>query len=64
LKHERAKEVRRIRKLGVWGCGIAKDGVSIYESFTWGFVGDDFISSGYDSELIETLREMLDNPAK
>lgn len=55
LKKERAKEVRRIREKGVWGCGLALNGVPLYGSFVWGFVGDDYIGSGYDQEIIAVL---------
>ncbi len=55
LKKEETAEKRRINKLGVWGCGLALDDKPVYDTFIWGFVGDDFIGSGHDSGLLELL---------
>lgn len=58
LKREKLVEVRRIHNEGVWGCGLALNGVPDYTTFIWGFVGDDFIGSGYDAELLAALEEI------
>lgn len=55
LKREKAKELRRIREKGVWGFGLALNGEPLYGSFVWGFVGDDFLGSGHDNELLQML---------
>jgi len=55
LLADKLKEKTRIRKQGAWGCGIALNGEPIYETFIWGFVGDDYIGSGYDIDHITEL---------
>lgn len=59
LKRQEKAEVARIKKHGVWGCGLMRKGERPdYDTFIWGFVGDDFIGSGYDTELIELLNQL------
>lgn len=57
LKREEKAYKARIRKEGVWGVGLAVRGAPLWETIIWGFVGDDFIESGYDLDLIKTLSE-------
>lgn len=61
LARERAEFVDRVNRDGVWGhiaqsrcpcCGQWRDHDSI-----WGFVGDDFDGSGYDTNLMQSAIE-------
>lgn len=56
-KQERAFK-KRIRNEGVWGCGLAKPSAPDYTTFVWGLVGMDYLGSGYDRELLESMREL------
>lgn len=57
LKSEQRAFRNRIRDEGVFGIGIAVEGKPKYESFVWGFVGEDAIGSGYDTTLLTMMRE-------
>lgn len=57
LKREKEAFVRRVKKEGVYGCGLALNGDLIHAFMVWGFVGNDYLGSGYDSEH---LSELLD----
>lgn len=57
LKREKEAFRRRVKKEGVYGCGLALNGVQLFDHTVWGFVGDDYLGSGYDSEH---LSELLD----
>lgn len=57
LKREKEAFRRRVKKEGVYGCGLALNGVQLFDYMIWGFVGNDYLGSGYDSDH---LSELLD----
>lgn len=57
VKKEQRAFRRRIHEEGVYGAGIAIEGQPKYESFVWGFVGEDAIGSGYDTTLLSMMKD-------
>lgn len=63
LERERKQEIQRINDYGVWGivgeykcecCGQWTQADSV-----WGFVGDDWTDSGYDSDVMQATLDEL-----
>jgi len=59
LMAEKRKFLDRVRHESVFGCGLALNGEPIFEHMIWGFVGDDYIGSGYDTEALDYLVEIV-----
>lgn len=62
LERERQAEIDRIERDGVWGY-VAEywDGDQWeHADSIWGFIGGDFDSSGYDTDLMESALDALD----
>ena len=57
LKREKEAFRRRVKKEGVYGCGLALNGVQLFDHMVWGFVGNDYLGSGHDSEHLSELLE-------
>ena len=52
LKKEKKEYIARIESEGIFGIGLIVNGEIDYSSFVWGFVGDEYLGSGYDSDLV------------
>lgn len=69
LAKEKTKERRRLREQGAWGGAIqvrktsqdpwVRDGCYYLDSI-WGFIGDDYVGSGYDGDQVAMALEWLD----
>lgn len=60
LKNEERLFERRVREEGVWGYEVQQWNPEIgrgwqFVEAAWGFVGDDFNGSGYDTDLLNKL---------
>ena len=58
LKKGKMDYLEKIEVEGVFGIGLIVNGEIDYSSFVWGFVGDEYLGSGYDLELIELMGSM------
>ena len=55
LKRELRVFKSRVKSEGVYWCGLALNGELIHDYMVWGFVGDDYLGSGHDSEALTFL---------
>lgn len=62
LKKEKRAYKKRISLEGVWGVGLSVEGISEFDTFLWGIVGDEILDHEHVAELMKQMHKAaLDN---